>query len=99
MSDQPAPEGVDLALEFVRFCYRRRPVGWPLLYDEMSAVAGHGLFRGMGYLDLAEHGISLCLPELPRLVELNQRVIAQESATVVEPLPGMISLSLAPAST
>ena len=99
MSDQPAPEGVDLALEFVRFCYRRRPVGWPLLYDEMSAVAGHGLFRGMGYLDLAEHGISLCLPELPRLVELTQRVIAEETATVVEPLVGMVSLSLAPAST
>ena len=99
MSDQPAPEGVDLPLEFVRFCYRRRPVGWPLLYDEMSAVAGHGLFRGMGYLDLAEHGISLCLPDLPRLVELTQRVIAEEAAIVVEPLAGMVSLLLAPAST
>ncbi|MER3417986.1 MAG: hypothetical protein C4343_02495, partial [Chloroflexota bacterium] len=27
------------AAEFVRFCYRRRPVGWPELYDEMCAVA------------------------------------------------------------
>jgi hypothetical protein len=99
VSDQPAPEGVDLALEFVRYCYRRRPVAWPLLYDEMSAVAGHGLFRGMGYLDLAEHGISLCLPDLPRLVELTQRVIAEETATVVEPFPTIAALNLSPAAS
>ena len=39
----------DEALEFVRFCYRRRRVAWPALYDEMSAVAARGAFRGMGY--------------------------------------------------
>ena len=33
---------------FVRFCYQRRRVGWPELYDEMCAVATRGLFRGMG---------------------------------------------------
>ena len=35
------------AVEFIRFCYRRRRVGWPELYDEMCAVAARGLFRGL----------------------------------------------------
>jgi hypothetical protein len=91
-------EGADLALEFVRFCYRRRRVPWPELYDEMSSVAGHGLFRGLGYCELAERGISFCLADLPRLVALTARVVAEEAATV-EPRPGMATLSLAPAST
>ncbi len=30
------------AAEFVRFCYRRRRVSWPELYDDMCAVAHHG---------------------------------------------------------
>ena len=47
------------AMEFVRFCYARRPVSWPQLYDEMSAVAGRGFYRGWGYTELAEHGIRL----------------------------------------
>ena len=42
------------AIEFVRFCYRRRRVGWPELYDEMCAVVGRGLFRGYNADDLAE---------------------------------------------
>jgi len=104
VSDQPAPEGVDLALEFVRFCYRRRPLAWPHLYDEMCAVAGHGLFRGLGYLDLAEHGVSFSLAGMPRLAELTARVIAEEAAPVIvepltpEPLPGLVALNLAPAT-
>ena len=99
MSDEHAPEGVDLALEFVRFCYRRRRVGWPLLYDEMSMVAGRGLFRGLSYADLAERGISFCLPELPRLIELARRVIAEETVSATaEPQPLLTALSLAPAT-
>ena len=102
MATEPAPDGADLALEFVRFCYRRRHVAWPALYDEMSVVAGHGLFRGMGYADLAEHGVSLCLPELPRLSALTQRVIAEETAmeaAAVEPRPELTTLSLVPAAS
>jgi hypothetical protein len=57
-------------LAFVRFCYERRPVAWPELYDEMTAVASRGLFRGWGYVELAEHGIGLALPDLPRLAAL-----------------------------
>jgi len=55
------------ALAFVRFCYERKPVPWPELYDEMTMVASRGLFRGWGYVELAEHGIGLTLPDLPRL--------------------------------
>ena len=98
MSEEHAPEGVDLALEFVRFCYRRRPVGWPLIYDEMCAVAGHGLFRGLGYSELAERGISFCLSEMPRLCQMAQRVITEETARV-EPLPELTTLTLVPATT
>ena len=98
MAIEPASEAVDLALEFVRFCYRRRRVGWPQLYDEMSVVAGRALFRGLTYSDLAERGVSFCLPELPRLVALTERVIAEEAATV-EPRPGLATLTLAPATT
>ena len=95
---EPASEAVDLALEFVRFCYRRRHVGWPQIYDEMSVVAGRALFRGLTYSDLAERGVSFCLPELPRFVALVARVIEEEASTV-EPRPGLATLTLAPATT
>lgn len=102
MSDEHAPDGVDLALEFVRFCYRRRRVAWPLIYDEMCAVAGHGIFRGMGYSELAERGISFCLSEMPRLCALAQRVIAEEAASAEvapgEPRTAVMPLILAPAA-
>jgi hypothetical protein len=95
---EPAPDGAELALEFVRFCYRRRHVAWPALYDEMSVVAGHGLFRGMSFLDLAEHGVSMSLPELPRLAALTERVIREETPTV-EPQPELTTLTLVPAAS
>jgi hypothetical protein len=66
------------AEEFVRFCYRRRAVAWPELYDEMCAVAARGDFRGMDYEQLQGLGIGFALSALPRLAELAARVIAQE---------------------
>lgn len=86
----------DDALEFVRFCYRRRRVAWPALYDEMSAVASRGAFRGMGYGELAERGISFCLNDLARLIALTERVIAEEHP-VTEPTASF-ALKIAPAS-
>lgn len=70
----PTPE----AIEFVRFCYRRRKVGWPEIYDEMCAVTGRGLFRGWDSEDLGAQGIGLSLFELPTLAALVSRVIAEE---------------------
>jgi hypothetical protein len=92
----PASAADDEALEFVRFCYRRRRVAWPALYDEMSAVAARGAFRGMGYSELAEHGISFCLDDMPRLVALAERV-AREEQPIIEPLPTALSLKVATA--
>jgi len=72
------PRGHDEAEEFVRFCYRRRQVEWPQLYDEMCAVAARGSFRGLCYEDLSSHGISFALNELPRLAALAHRVAAED---------------------
>lgn len=68
------------ALEFIRFCYRRRRVGWPELYDEMCAVASRGLFRGYSADDLAERGIGFGLFEMPSLAAVCRTVVAQEQA-------------------
>ena len=68
------------AIEFVRFCYRRRRVGWPELYDEMCAVAGRGLFRGYDADDLAGLGIGFSLFGMPALAVLSARIVAEEQA-------------------
>ncbi len=68
------------ATEFVRFCYRRRAVGWPELYDEMCAVASRGLFRGWGPTELADQGVGFSLFELPALAGLVARVVTEEQA-------------------
>jgi hypothetical protein len=73
------------AAEFVRFCYRRRAVAWPELYDEMCAVAARGDYRGMGYEQLERAGIGLALTALPRLAEMSERVIAEERGRRVIP--------------
>ncbi|HKZ90725.1 MAG TPA: hypothetical protein VJZ50_01175 [Candidatus Limnocylindrales bacterium] len=78
----PGPESVTNpeaeAVAFVRFCYRRRAVAWPELYDEMCAVAARGDYRGMGYEQLEGLGIRFALAALPRLAEMAARVIAEE---------------------
>ena len=66
------------AVEFVRFCYRRRRVGWPELYDEMCAVASRGLYRGWGKDELAAQGIGFSLFELNGLAALVSRVQTEE---------------------
>jgi len=68
----PDPE----ATEFIRFCYRRRRVGWPELYDEMCAVASRGLFHGLCADDLNHRGIGFGLFEMPALAALARQVIA-----------------------
>ncbi len=76
----------DAAADFVRFCYHRRRVTWPELYDEMCAVASRGTFRGWGYGELADEGISFTVPELPRLAALAQKV-ADEDRRRAGPAP------------
>ena len=78
-ADTPATdEGQPESLDFVRFCYRRRRVGWPELYDEMCAVAGRGLYHGYTVDDLSGIGVGLTLFELPALAAIVQRVVAED---------------------
>ena len=65
-------------LDFIRYCYRRRGIGWPELYDEMCAAAARGSYRGMDYDALALLGIGFSLEELPRLAALSGRIVAEE---------------------
>ena len=71
-------DGDPEAIDFVRFCYRRRRVGWPELYDEMWAVAGRGLYRGLDADDLGQIGIGFALYQMPSLATLVQRVVSEE---------------------
>jgi hypothetical protein len=68
------------AVEFIRFCYARRRVGWPELYDEMCAVASRGLFRGWGPEELAETGIKFGLFEMPGLAATVSEIVAADRA-------------------
>jgi hypothetical protein len=74
-----SPPSAD-AVEFVKFCYQRRKVGWPDLYDEMCAVASRGLFRGWGSDDLATHGIGFTLREMPALAALVTEIVTEDRA-------------------
>ncbi len=82
--EEASPE----AVEFVRFCYRRKRAGWPEIYDEMCAVAGRGLYHGWTHADLAEHGIGFSLFQMPALATLARRVIADEDTRRIFPTSG-----------
>lgn len=73
-----APSPTPETLEFVRFCYRRRRVGWPELYDEMCAVAGRGLYRGWRFAELESHGIGFSLDQTLELARLAGQVAQEE---------------------
>ena len=81
-AERAEPKGPDCgdpeAIEFVRFCYRRRRVGWPELYDEMCAVAGRALYRGYDADDLSAIGIGFALYQIPTLAAIVHRVVAED---------------------
>ena len=62
---------------FILFCFERRPVGWPSLYDEMCYVAGHRLFRGLGYEELRDLGLDFTLAGLAKVARLAQDITAR----------------------
>jgi hypothetical protein len=92
----PLPPPHDEALDFVRFCYRRRRAAWPELYDEMCAVASRGAFRGLGYAELVDHGISFCLGDLSKLATLTERVVREEQALLEGRAAAAVPMMLAP---
>jgi hypothetical protein len=64
--------------EFILFCAKRRSSDWPQLYDEMVQVAGQRLFNGMGYTELHQLGLSLCLNSLDKTAQQVKQVLTQE---------------------
>ncbi len=92
------------AVAFVRFCYHRRRVGWPELYDEMCAVAARGLYRGYGSDDLAGIGIAFGLFDMPALASLATRIVDEERASrrpvtvvITEPVEAPVAVAIAAA--
>ncbi|HJP87983.1 MAG TPA: hypothetical protein VJ850_02990 [Candidatus Limnocylindrales bacterium] len=83
------------AVEFIRFCYARRRVGWPELYDEMCAVASRGLFRGWGAEELAEAGVKFGLFEMPHLAATACEIIAEDRARAKAAKVASVSASTA----
>ena len=63
-----------LAVEFIAFCFQRRAVGWPQIYDEMCYVAGNRLYKGLGYDELKEAGLDFTLSGLARTSRVTSEV-------------------------
>jgi len=68
-----------LARDFILFCVHRQGREWPALYDEMCWVAGRRLFRGLGYNELKNRGLSLSLTKIEDTVRLIDMVTAQQT--------------------
>jgi hypothetical protein len=62
--------------DFILFCLQRQGKGWPALYDEMCRVAARRLFRGLGYAELKELGLSFGLTDLDDTIRLVASVAA-----------------------
>jgi len=59
-----------VAHDFVVYCVQRHGKEWPALYDEMCWVAGHHLFRGLGYAELRRLGIFLSLTHIEDTIKM-----------------------------
>jgi len=71
--DCPSPQLRD----FILFCARRRGSQWPIIYDEMTKVAGQKLFQGMGYSELKQLGLSFSLSNVDKTIQLVKQVTSQ----------------------
>ncbi|MCK4723157.1 MAG: hypothetical protein KAT75_07625 [Dehalococcoidia bacterium] len=67
-----------IACDFILFCVNRRGKDWPALYDEMCWVAGRRLFRGLGYAELRNMGLSFGLTNIENTLRLVDSVVSQE---------------------
>lgn len=70
------------AAEFARYIAARAPRGtpWTSVYDEMCRVARSRAFRGMGYSELSEAGVSLSITGLDRICQLVDREWSEDGA-------------------
>ncbi len=67
-----------VARDFVLFCVRRHGKEWPALYDKMCWVAGHRLFRGLGYEELRRLGLSLSLNDIENTIKIVDSIAEQK---------------------
>lgn len=63
--------------EFVRECAYRAGNNWTELYDEMCRTAARRKFRGLGYNELREMGLSLDLNGLDATAALVDDVLGK----------------------
>ncbi len=66
-----------VAHDFIVYCHQLHGKEWPALYDDMCQVAGHRLFRGLGYEDLRKVGISLSLNHVADTIKMVDIVTAE----------------------
>lgn len=71
------------AIDFITFCFKRRSVPWPQLYDEMCYVAGKRLYKGLGYEELREAGLDFTLAGLPRTNRIADEVTREVRRTLL----------------
>ena len=64
--------------DFILFCAQRRSPEWPVIYDEMTRVAGRKLFQGLGYDELRQLGLSFSLSGMDETIQLVKQVTSQE---------------------
>jgi hypothetical protein len=69
-----------VAFDFARYIASRTPrdTPWTSVYDEMCRVARSRAFRGMGYAELSDVGVSLSITGLDRICQLLDRAWDQQ---------------------
>lgn len=65
--------------DFILFCAERRGKEWPGIYDEMTRAAGERLFRGLGYDELKQLGLSLAASKADTLLQLVEQATTREA--------------------
>ena len=63
--------------DFIIFCAQRRSSEWPVIYDEMTRVAGQRLFHGLGYEELKQMGLSFSLCNVDKTIQLVKQATSQ----------------------
>ena len=71
--------------DFIRFCHLRRTAAWPEIYDDMCLVAARREFNGWGYEQLAAHGVTFALGEMPRLAAWVRTIVPPPAEPAAEP--------------
>lgn len=68
---------VDVSVDFIAFCFSRKAVEWPRLYDEMCYVASNRLYNGLGYDELNQAGVDFTLSGIAKMSRIAKEVTRQ----------------------